>query len=142
MILFLIGGARYFMADIRPACMLTPRELYRANGFPDDYKIDKDYTGKAVRENKASGKVRNAVPPPFACGPGSGKSAGMVRNNNHDHGTAGAAGGRVMERAVKHEYYSHSQGNGNHRPTTRGADGQIISCRHRRGGKARPDGRV
>ena len=26
--------------------MLTPRELYNAMGFPPDYIIDRDYTGK------------------------------------------------------------------------------------------------
>lgn len=31
-----------------------------------------------------------------------------------------AAGGRVMERAVKHEYYLHSQRNGHHRPDNAG----------------------
>ena len=33
------------MADIGLR-MLPPRELYRANGFPEDYKIERDYTGK------------------------------------------------------------------------------------------------
>ena len=52
-ILFQIGGAWYFMADIGLR-MLTPRELYRANGFPDDYKIEAglhqtDLRGKASR---------------------------------------------------------------------------------------------
>lgn len=65
MILFLIGGAWYFMADIGLR-MLTPRELYRANGFPDDYKIDKDYTGKEYGKTKQVARCGNAVPPPFA----------------------------------------------------------------------------
>ena len=64
-ILFLIGGAWYFMADIGLR-MLTPRELYRANGFPDDYKIDKDYTGKEYGKTKQVARCGNAVPPPFA----------------------------------------------------------------------------
>lgn len=64
-ILFQIGGAWYFMADIGLR-MLTPRELYRANGFPDDYKIDKDYTGKEYGKTKQVARCGNAVPPPFA----------------------------------------------------------------------------
>lgn len=64
-ILFLICGAWYFMADIGLR-MLTPRELYRANGFPDDYKIDKDYTGKEYGKTKQVARCGNAVPPPFA----------------------------------------------------------------------------
>ena len=64
-ILFRIGGAWYFMADIGLR-MLTPRELYRANGFPDDYVIDRDYTGQTYGKSKQVAKCGNAVPPPFA----------------------------------------------------------------------------
>lgn len=64
-ILFLIGGAWYFMADIGLR-MLTPRELYRANGFPDDYKIDRDYLGHVYGKGKQVARCGNAVPPPFA----------------------------------------------------------------------------
>ena len=127
MILFLIGGAWYFMADIGLR-MLTPQELYRANGFPDDYKIDKRLHRQGVRENQASGKVRERSTDTVCHGPGSGKPAGMVRNNNHDHGTAGAAGGRVMERAVKSmSIICIAKGTATIGLTTRGADGQIIS---------------
>lgn len=64
-ILFSIGGAWYFMADIGLR-MLTPRELYRANGFPDDYIIDRDYTGNVYGKTKQVARCGNAVPPPFA----------------------------------------------------------------------------
>ena len=64
-ILFLIGGAWYFMADIGLR-MLTPHELYRANGFPDDYKIDRDYLGNVYGKSKQVARCGNAVPPPFA----------------------------------------------------------------------------
>ena len=64
-ILFLIGGAWYFMADIGLR-MLTPRELYRANGFPDDYKIERDYLGNVYGKSKQVARCGNAVPPPFA----------------------------------------------------------------------------
>lgn len=64
-ILFSIGGAWYFMADIGLR-MLTPRELYRANGFPDDYKIERDYTGHEYGKSKQVARCGNAVPPPFA----------------------------------------------------------------------------
>lgn len=64
-ILFLIGGAWYFMADIGLR-MLTPRELYRANGFPDDYKIERDYMGNVYGKSKQVARCGNAVPPPFA----------------------------------------------------------------------------
>lgn len=64
-ILFQIGGAWYFMADIGLR-MLTPRELYRANGFPDDYKIERDYLGNEYKKSKQVARCGNAVPPPFA----------------------------------------------------------------------------
>ena len=64
-ILFQIGGTWYFMADIGLR-MLTPRELYRANGFPDDYKIERDYTGQTYGKSKQVARCGNAVPPPFA----------------------------------------------------------------------------
>lgn len=64
-ILFRISGSLYFMADVGLR-MLTPRELYRANGFPDDYIIDRDYTGKEYGKAKQVARCGNAVPPPFA----------------------------------------------------------------------------
>ena len=64
-ILFEIGGTAYFMADIGLR-MLTPRELYMANGFPKDYKIERDYTGTVSPKSKQVARCGNAVPPPFA----------------------------------------------------------------------------
>lgn len=64
-ILFSVAGVQYFMADIGLR-MLTPRELYRANGFPEDYIIDRDYTGHAYSKTKQVARCGNAVPPPFA----------------------------------------------------------------------------
>lgn len=64
-ILFEIGGTAYFMADIGLR-MLTPQELYMANGFPQDYKIERDYTGREYPKTKQVARCGNAVPPPFA----------------------------------------------------------------------------
>lgn len=64
-ILFEIDGAAYFLADIGLR-MLTPRELYMANGFPVDYKIERDYTGTVYPKTKQVARCGNAVPPPFA----------------------------------------------------------------------------
>ena len=41
-----VGGTAWFVADIGLR-MLMPRELYNAMGFPPDYIIDRDYTGRA-----------------------------------------------------------------------------------------------
>ena len=64
-ILFEIDGTDYFLADIGLR-MLTPRELYMANGFPMDYKIERDYTGTIYPKTKQVARCGNAVPPPFA----------------------------------------------------------------------------
>lgn len=64
-ILFLIGGVWYFMADIGLR-MLTPWELYLANGFPPDYIIEWDYLGNRYGKTKQVARCGNAVPPPFA----------------------------------------------------------------------------
>ncbi len=60
-----IGGIWYFISDIGLR-MLTPKELYAANGFPPDYIIDRDHTGKEYGKAKQVARCGNAVPPPFA----------------------------------------------------------------------------
>jgi len=60
-----IDGHDYFISDIGMR-MLTPRELYDAQGFPHDYIIDKDANGKSYPANKQVARCGNAVPPPFA----------------------------------------------------------------------------
>lgn len=60
-----VGGTTYFVADIGLR-MLTPRELYNAMGFPPDYIIDRDYTGRAYGKSKQVARCGNAVCPPMA----------------------------------------------------------------------------
>lgn len=60
-----IGGTWYYLSDISMR-MLTPRELYSAMGFPDDYVIDKDYTGKDYPKTAQVARCGNAVCPPMA----------------------------------------------------------------------------
>lgn len=60
-----INGEHYYISDIGMR-MLTPRELYRAQGFPDDYIIDFDVNGKAYIRSAQVARCGNAVPPPFA----------------------------------------------------------------------------
>lgn len=60
-----IAGTDYQIVDIGMR-MLTPRELYNAQGFPEDYIIERDYTGKAYPKSKQVARCGNAVPPPFA----------------------------------------------------------------------------
>lgn len=65
LLLLEINEEQYFIADIGMR-MLEPRELYNAQGFPSDYIIDHDYTGKSYPRTKQIARCGNAVPPPFA----------------------------------------------------------------------------
>lgn len=78
-VLLWIGGIAYFIADIGLR-MLTPKELYAANGFPPDYIIDRDYIGKPYTRSKQVARCGNAVPPPFA--------EALVRANWSEHCTS------------------------------------------------------
>lgn len=60
-----IEGVVYRIVDIGMR-MLQPRELYRAQGFPEWYVIDQDYRGKRYAKDKQVARCGNAVPPPFA----------------------------------------------------------------------------
>lgn len=46
--------------------MLTPRELYSAQGFPADYRIDRDADGNAFSKSVQVSCVGNSVSPPVA----------------------------------------------------------------------------
>lgn len=60
-----INCTDYFISDIGLR-MLTPKELYKAQGFPVDYIIEKDYTGKAYPKSQQVARCGNAVCPPMA----------------------------------------------------------------------------
>lgn len=60
-----IHGQDYQIIDIGMR-MLQPRELYNAQGFPEDYIIEHDYTGKQYPKSKQVARCGNSVPPPFA----------------------------------------------------------------------------
>lgn len=59
-----IAGVDYQIVDIGLR-MLEPRELYGCQGFPDDYIIDRDYTGKKYPRNEQVKRCGNAVCPPI-----------------------------------------------------------------------------
>lgn len=60
-----INGQDYFISDIGLR-MLVPKELYAAQGFPVDYVIERDYTGKAYPKTEQVARCGNAVCPPMA----------------------------------------------------------------------------
>lgn len=64
-LLLQIRGCYWFISDISLR-MLTPRELYRAMGFPESYIIDRDYKGNEYKKTAQVARCGNAVPPPFA----------------------------------------------------------------------------
>ena len=59
-----IKGVDYQVVDIGLR-MLEPRELYGCQGFPDDYIIDHDYTGKTYPRSEQVRRCGNAVCPPI-----------------------------------------------------------------------------
>ena len=67
-----IAGVDYQIVDIGLR-MLEPRELYGCQGFPKDYIIDHDYTGKIYPRAEQVKRCGNAVCPPIP--------AAMVRAN-------------------------------------------------------------
>ncbi len=60
-----VDGVVYRIVDIGMR-MLQPAELYRAQGFPEWYIIDRDYKGTRYAKDKQVARCGNAVPPPFA----------------------------------------------------------------------------
>lgn len=63
--LVVVGELNHQITDIGYR-MLVPRELFNAQGFPSDYIIDKDNTGKQYPKKAQVARCGNAVPPAFA----------------------------------------------------------------------------
>ena len=64
MALVTVKGVDYQIVDIGLR-MLTPRELFNAQGFPSDYIIDVDADGKAYPRGEQVARCGNAVCPPI-----------------------------------------------------------------------------
>lgn len=60
-----IDGKTYAIADIGMR-MLTPRERFRAQGFPDDYVIDRRPDGSPISQTVQGSCCGNSVCPPLA----------------------------------------------------------------------------
>ena len=71
-----IHGEEYIITDIRMR-MLQPRELFNAQGFPDDYIIETDADGNPYPKSKQVARCGNAVTPPVP--------TAMVRANLPEH---------------------------------------------------------
>lgn len=63
--LVLVHGEPYAIVDIGLR-MLTPRELYRAQGFPESYRIDHGATGEPITKTAQVRMCGNSVCPPLA----------------------------------------------------------------------------
>jgi DNA (cytosine-5)-methyltransferase 1 len=70
--LVMVHGEPYAIVDIGMR-MLTPRELARAQGFPDTYVIDRGANGKPLSKSAQVRMIGNSVCPPVA--------AALVRAN-------------------------------------------------------------
>ena len=64
-LLLRIRNGWYFIYDVGLR-MLTPRELARAMGFPDDYVIERFADGREVPRSQQVAKIGNAVCPRVA----------------------------------------------------------------------------
>ena len=60
-----IKGIDYQIVDIGMR-MLKPHELFKAQGFPDNYIIDVDSKGNRYPITEQTAKVGNSVCPPLA----------------------------------------------------------------------------
>lgn len=60
-----VEGADYEIADIGMR-MLSPRELYRAQGFPDDYRIETGHDGRRLTKTAQVRMCGNSVSPMVA----------------------------------------------------------------------------
>jgi DNA (cytosine-5)-methyltransferase 1 len=60
-----IDGEQYVIVDIGMR-MLTPRELFRAQGFGDDYEIAPQHNGKPLTKTAQIRMCGNSVAPPVA----------------------------------------------------------------------------
>ena len=83
-----IRGEYYAIADIGLR-MLEPKELYGCQGFPDDYIIDHDYTGKSYPRSEQVKRCGNAVCPPIP--------AALVKSNLPELCVAKRVGNIVIE---------------------------------------------
>lgn len=63
--LVIVHGEPYQIVDIGMR-MLTPRELFNAQGFPPDYVIDRDSEGKVFSKAAQIARCGNSVCPPLA----------------------------------------------------------------------------
>ena len=64
-LLLVLDGVAYYIRDILLR-MLAPKELYAAMGFPPDYIIDRDYTGRPYPRSAQVARCGNAVCPQMA----------------------------------------------------------------------------
>ncbi len=60
-----IHGEEYIIVDIKMR-MLQPRELFRCNGFPNNYIIERDAEGNPYSKSKQVARCGNAVTPQVA----------------------------------------------------------------------------
>ncbi|MGN6107707.1 MAG: DNA cytosine methyltransferase [Kofleriaceae bacterium] len=63
--LVMLHGEPWQIVDIGMR-MLTPRELFAAQGFPADYEIEPEFNGRPLSKTEQTAKAGNSVCPPVA----------------------------------------------------------------------------
>ena len=61
----MVHGQQWQIVDIGMR-MFTPRELFRANGYPEDYQIDVEVDGRPLTKTEKIAACGNGVPPVWA----------------------------------------------------------------------------
>ncbi|MCG7407713.1 DNA cytosine methyltransferase [Paenibacillus sp. ACRRX] len=80
--LVVVKGTPYHITDISMR-MLSPRELYRGQGFPDDYIIDPIFNGKPLPKSEQVAKCGNSVSPLMAAAIIRANQPEMCNNSNY-----------------------------------------------------------
>jgi DNA (cytosine-5)-methyltransferase 1 len=80
-----VEGQPYVLVDIAMR-MLQPRELYRAQGFPDTYRIERGADGRRLSKTEQVRMVGNSVSPPQAGALVRANCAELVARDDARHG--------------------------------------------------------
>jgi hypothetical protein len=85
LVIVTIAGEDYVIVDIGMR-MLTPRELFNAQGFPPTYIIDRDAEGRPMTKTSQVARCGNSVSPPVAKALAAANVAPASRTPRRRHG--------------------------------------------------------
>ncbi|MBN3761299.1 DNA cytosine methyltransferase [Burkholderia sp. Ac-20365] len=94
-----VGGNVYVIVDVQLR-MLEPRALYNAQGFPENYIIDKGHDGRIFTKTQQIHMCGNSVSPPWAAAFISANFAHMALPGSHPKAKRRTVQDRLMSRAA------------------------------------------